>query len=294
VSKTFLIAGAAGGLGGRIVEAALAAGHNVMATDLSPDAVPVPDEHRERLRIRAMDVTDPASARGAVAHAVAEFGAIDVLVNSAGARSVGSIEDMSEDEFHSDVNVNFFGAVNTVRAVLPVMRPRRSGSIINLSTIGGRRNQPGLGAYQSSKWALGGFTEILAREVAPIGIRVTLLEPGGIRTPWAAAPMPVPDIHEEYEETVGVFARTYNNNPDVQRGDPVKMAAVILRLTEEPAPPTRLLLGSDAAWLAPQIAEARAAEDAAWREVSASTDRDGLGDFADSAVARMVRPPARN
>ncbi|MFC9124460.1 SDR family NAD(P)-dependent oxidoreductase [Streptomyces sp. NPDC057067] len=169
MTKTFLIAGAAGGLGGRVVAAALAAGHNVMAADLAPDTVPVPHEHRDRLRVRALDVTDPASARDAVAHAVAEFGAVDVLVNSAGVRGVGSIEDMPEDEFHRDVNVNFFGAVNTVRAVLPVMRPRRSGSIINLSTIGGRRNQPGLGAYQSSKWALGGFTEILAREVGPIG-----------------------------------------------------------------------------------------------------------------------------
>lgn len=288
--KTFLIAGAAGGLGGRVVEAALAAGHNVVATDLAPHGVSVPDEYRDRLRVRIMDVTDPDSARAAVACAVAEFGAVDVLVNSAGARTVGSIEDMSDDDFHRDVDVNFFGAVNTVRAVLPVMRPRRSGSIINVSTIGGRRNQPGLSAYQSSKWALGGFTEILAREVAPIGIRVTLVEPGGIRTPWAVAPMTVPDIHPEYEETVGAFARTYSNNPDVQRGDPAKMAAAILRLTEEPAPPMRLLLGSDAAWLAPQITTARAAEDAAWRELSVSTDRDGLGDFADTEVARMVRP----
>ncbi|MGW2354571.1 SDR family NAD(P)-dependent oxidoreductase [Actinacidiphila glaucinigra] len=290
MTKTFLISGAGGGLGGRVVEAALAAGHNVVATDVAPDAVTVPAEHRDRLLVRAMDVTDLAAVRDAVAHAVAEFGTIDVLVNSAGTRGVGSIEDMSEDEFRRNVEVNFFGAVNTVRAVLPVMRPRRSGSIVNVSTIGGRRNQPGLGAYQSAKWALGGFTEILAREVAPIGIRATLVEPGGIRTPWAAAPMPVPDIHAEYEETVGRFARTYSNNPDVQRGDPAKMAAVILRLTEEPKPPVRLLLGSDAAWIAPQITEARAAEDAAWRKVSASTDLDGLGDFADTEVARMVRP----
>ncbi|WP_327122108.1 SDR family NAD(P)-dependent oxidoreductase [Streptomyces sp. NBC_01341] len=294
MSKTFLIAGAAGGLGGHVVEAALAAGHNVVATDLAPDTVPVPNEHRDRLRVRAMDITDPVSARDAVAHAVAEFGAVDVLVNSAGVRSVGSIEDMPEDDFHRDVNVNFFGAVNMVRAVLPVMRPRRSGSIINLSTIGGRRNQPGLSAYQSSKWAVGGFTEILAREVAPFGVRVTLVETGGIQTPWAAAPMPTPDIHDEYQETVGFFARTYNNNPDVQRGDPAKMAAVILRLIEEAAPPTRLLLGSDAAWLAPQITDARAAEDAKWRDLSVSTDLDGLGDFADSTVAQMVRPPKKS
>ncbi|MFE5220734.1 MULTISPECIES: SDR family NAD(P)-dependent oxidoreductase [unclassified Streptomyces] len=290
MTKTFLISGAAGGLGGQVVEAALAAGHNVMATDHTPHAVTAPTQHRGRLLLRAMDVTDPAAVGDAVAQAVAKFGTIDVLVNSAGIRGVGSIEDMPEDEFRRNVEVNFFGAVNTVRAVLPVMRPRRSGSILNVSTIGGRRNQPGLSAYQSAKWALGGFTEILAREVAPIGIRATLVEPGGIRTPWAAAPMPMPHIHAEYEETVGRFARTYNNNADVQRGDPAKMAAVILRLTEEPRPPVRLLLGSDAAWIAPQITDARAAEDAAWRVVSASTDLDGLGDFADTEVARMVRP----
>ncbi|MEU6548461.1 SDR family NAD(P)-dependent oxidoreductase [Streptomyces sp. NPDC046859] len=293
MTKTFLISGAAGGLGGQVVEAALAAGHNVMATDLTPDAVTAPTQHRGRLLLRAMDVTDPATVGDVVAHAVASFGTIDVLVNSAGTRGVGSIEDMPEDEFRRNVEVNFFGAVNTVRAVLPVMRPRRFGSIVNVSTVGGRRNQPGLGAYQSAKWALGGFTEILAREVAPIGISAILVEPGGIRTPWAAAPMPMPHVQAEYEETVGRFARTYNNNPDVQRGDPAKMAAVILRLTEEPKPPVRLLLGSDAAWIAPQITDARAAEDAAWREVSASTDLDGLGDFADTEVARMVRP-ARN
>jgi NAD(P)-dependent dehydrogenase (short-subunit alcohol dehydrogenase family) len=291
MTKTFLISGASGGLGGRLVEAALAAGHRVLATDLAAaGTVAVPEEHRDRLRVRAVDVTSSSAAREAVAYAVGEFGGVDVLVNSAGHRGVGSIEDMPEDEFRHNVEVNFFGAVNMVRAVLPVMRPRRSGSIVNVSTIGGRRAQPGLGAYQASKWALGGFTEILAREVAPIGIRATLVEPGGIRTPWAAAPMAVPAIQDEYDETVGAFARTYRANPDVQRGDPAKMAAVILMLTEEAEPPIRLLLGSDAAWLAPQITEARAAEDAAWREVSVSTDLDGLDDFADTAVAQMVRP----
>jgi NAD(P)-dependent dehydrogenase (short-subunit alcohol dehydrogenase family) len=288
--KTFLISGAAGGLGGRLVEAALRAGHNVVATDLTADAVPVPDKHRDRLRVRVVDVTSAAAAREAVEYAVSEFGGLDVLVNSAGYRSAGSIEDMPEEEFRRHFEINFFGTVNMVRAALPVMRPRRSGRIVNVSTIGGRRAQPGLGAYQAAKWALGGFTEILAREVAPIGIRVTLVEPGGIRTPWATVPLPVSTIHDEYDETVGVFARTYRDNPDVRRGDPAKMARVILRIIEEPEPPARLLLGSDAAWLAPQITEARAAEDAAWREVSVSTDLDGLGDFADTPVAQMVRP----
>ena len=291
-SKTFLITGAAGGLGGQLVEAALEAGHNVLATDLRPDVASRSGEFRDRLRVRALDVTSSAEAQAAVAYAVHEFGALDVLVNCAGYRGVGSIEDMPFEEFRRNVEVNFFGAVNMARAVLPVMRRRRSGRVVNVSSIGGRRAQPGLAAYQAGKWALGGFTEILAREMAPIGIFATLVEPGGIRTPWAAAPLPVPPLHDEYDQTVGVFARTYNDNPDVQRGDPAKMARVILRITEEPRPPTRLLLGTDAAWLAPQIAGARAAEHATWHDVSVSTDLDGLGDFADTAVARMVRPTA--
>ncbi|TDD57023.1 SDR family NAD(P)-dependent oxidoreductase [Nonomuraea terrae] len=288
--KTFLLTGAAGGLGRHLVEAALRAGHNVLATDLTVDGLPEP---HDRLRVRAVDVTSTAAARAAVRYAVSEFGGLDVLVNSAGYRSAGSIEDMPEEEFRRNVEINFFGAVNMVRAALPVMRPRRRGSIVNVSTIGGRRAQAGLGAYQAAKWALGGFTEILAREVAPIGVHATLVEPGGIRTPWAAAPLPMPPLHDEYEPTVGAFVRTYSDNPDVQRGDPAKMASVILRITDEPEPPVRLLLGSDAAWLAPLIAEARAAEDAAWREVSVSTDLDGLGDFSQTPVARMVRPPQK-
>jgi NAD(P)-dependent dehydrogenase (short-subunit alcohol dehydrogenase family) len=287
MTKTFLITGAGGGLGGELVVAALRAGHNVVATDLTAGALPAPDE---RLRVRATDVTSAAAARAAVEHAVDEFGGLDVLVNSAGHRGVGSIEDMPEEEFRRNFEINFFGAVNMVRAALPVLRPQRAGSIVTVSTIGGRRNQPGLAAYQSAKWALGGFSEILAREVEPIGIRVTLVEPGGIRTSSAATPLAMPALHDEYDQTVGAFVRAYSDNPDVQRGDPAKMAQVIVRLTDEPHPPVRLLLGSDAAWLAPQIGRARAEEDAAWRDVSVSTDLDGLGDFADTPVAQLVRP----
>jgi NAD(P)-dependent dehydrogenase (short-subunit alcohol dehydrogenase family) len=288
--KTFLVTGAAGGLGRAVVAAALQAGHRVVATDLDPGSLRVPHEQRARMRVLPLDVTSPAAAREAVRDAVDTFGGVDVLVNSAGYRSAGSIEDLPDEEFRRNFEINFFGAVNTARAVLPVMRPRRAGHVVNVSTIGGRRAQPGLGAYQASKWALGGFTEILAREVAPLGIHATLVEPGGIRTPWAAAALSLPHLHEDYDATVGVFARTYSQNPDVQRGDPAKMARAIVQITDEPRPPVRLLLGSDAVWLAPQIAEARAREDAAWRELSLSTDLDGLGDFADTAVARMVKP----
>jgi NAD(P)-dependent dehydrogenase (short-subunit alcohol dehydrogenase family) len=291
-AQTWLITGAGGGLGSHLVDAVLGAGHNVLATDLSDEALTELNAAAPpRLRTMRVDVTDAGVAREAVRYAVSNFGRLDVLVNAAGYRSVGSIEDMSENEFRRNIETNLFGAVNMVRAALPVLRPQRSGRIVNVSSIGARRAQAGLGAYQVSKWALGGFSEILAREVQPLGIHVTVVEPGGIRTPWAAAPISLEDLREEYEPTVGVFARTYNENADVQRGDPVRMAQAILTITGEPDPPVRLLLGSDAVWLAPQYAAARADEDAKWRDLSLSTDLPGLDDFSETAVAQMVRPP---
>jgi NAD(P)-dependent dehydrogenase (short-subunit alcohol dehydrogenase family) len=291
-ARTWLVTGAAGGLGRQVVTAVLDAGHNVLATDLKGDALLASNQRgRSRLRAMKLDVSDADAAREAVRYAVSTFGGLDVLVNGAGYRSVGSIEDMPDDEFRRNIETNLFGTVNTVRAVLPVMRAQRSGHIVNVSSIGGRRAQAGLGAYQTSKWALGGFSEILAREVGPLGIRVTVAEPGGIRTPWAAAPITVQNLREEYEPTVGAFVKTYAANADVQRGDPARMARAILAITQEAEPPVRLLLGSDAVWIAPQYAAARAAEDAKWRELSMSTDLPGLGDFADTAVAATVRPP---
>lgn len=291
MTKIWLITGAAGGLGRHLVEAALTAGHHVLATDLRADALAeLGGDRGGRLRMMPLDVTDPAAAGDAVRYAAGAFGGLDVVINNAGYRSVGSIEDMPADDFRRNIETNLFGSVNLVRAALPVLRPRRSGHFVQVSTIGGRRAQPGLAAYQTAAWALGGFSEILARELAPIGIHSTVLEPGGIRTPFAGEPIPTDGWREEYEPTVGRFARTYQRNPDVQRGDPAKIAQVILRITEEPDPPVRLLLGSDAVWLAPQIAGARAAEDAKWRQFSLSTDRDGLPDFAETEVAQLVRP----
>jgi NAD(P)-dependent dehydrogenase (short-subunit alcohol dehydrogenase family) len=291
-SRTWLITGAGGGLGQHLASTVLEAGGNVLATDLNYDALPfLTGGSPPGLRAMALDVTDPDAAHTAVQYALSSFGGLDVLVNAAGYRSVGSVEDMSDDEFRRNMETNLFGAVNMVRAVLPVLRPQRSGHIVNISSIGGRRAQAGLGAYQTSKWALGGFSEILAREVEPLGIHVTVVEPGGIRTPWAEAPISVENLREEYEPTVGAFLRTYGQNADVQRGDPARMAKAILAITEAAEPPVRLLLGSDAVWIAPQYAAARAAEDARWHDLSVSTDFPGLGDFSETEVARMVRPP---
>lgn len=296
MGTTWFIAGAAGGLGRHLVGTAVAAGYDVLAADIDADglaelpaAAPTGDA-TGRLVTAHLDLTDRAAVDRAVQHAVSVFGGLDVVVNSAAYRGVGSIEDMSEEELRRTIETNLYGSIHLVRAALPILRPRRSGHFVQISTIGGRRAQPGLGAYQTTAWAVGGFFEILARELAPIGIHATVLEPGGIRTPMTERLLPTEGWQEEYEPTVGRFARTYQRNPDVQRGDPAKIADVVLRITAEPDPPARLLLGSDAVWLAPQIAAARAAEDAAWRELSLSTDRDGLPDFSTTDVARMVRP----
>jgi NAD(P)-dependent dehydrogenase (short-subunit alcohol dehydrogenase family) len=292
MTKTWLITGAAGGLGQQLVKAAIDAGHGVLATDLRADALPDPQDGGDgRLRTMALDVRDADGARAAVRYAVDAFGGLDVVVNGAGHRGVGSIEDMPADEFRRAIETNLFGAVNMVRAALPVLRPRRSGHFVQISTVGGRRAQPGLGAYQTSKWALGAFSEILGREIGPLGLRSTVVEPGGISTPWATAPISTDGLRQEYEPTVGAFARAYDQNQDVRRGDPARMARAILRITEEPDPPARLLLGSDTVWLAQLIAEARAAEDEKWHRLSLSTDFDGLTDFSETDVARLVRPP---
>ncbi len=294
--ETWFIAGAAGGLGRHLVGTALAAGHDVLAADIDADGLSalnagaLTDGTTGRLVTTEFDLTDRRTVDRAVRRAVTAFGGLDVVINSVGYRGVGSIEDMPEEEWRRTIETNLYGSIHLVRAALPVLRARRSGHFIQISTIGGRRAQPGLAAYQTAAWAVGGFFEILARELAPIGIHASVLEPGGIRTATAQRPLPTEGWQEEYEPTVGRFVRTYQRNPDVQRGDPAKIAEAVLALTAEPDPPARLLLGSDAVWLAPQIAAARAAEDATWRDLSLSTDHDGLPDFSGTEVARMVRP----
>jgi NAD(P)-dependent dehydrogenase (short-subunit alcohol dehydrogenase family) len=153
------------------------------------------------------------------------------------------------------------------------MHAQRDGHIIQVSSIGGRRGSPGLGAYQSAKWAVGGFSEVLAREVAPLGIRVTCVEPGGMRTPMFGLSM-LAQLSPDYEATVGARTRATFGRQDGASGDPAKVAQAILRLAGEKKPPVRLLLGSDAVAVATAAAAERAEEDARWKALSLSTDYD--------------------
>lgn len=273
MSKVWLVTGCSRGLGREIARAVLAAGHRLVATARNPRELDFL-QPSERLRTVALDVTDGAQARAAVVDATSTFGRLDVVVNNAGAIKANSIEDLSEEDFRRQIEVNFFGVYNVTRAVLPVMHAQRDGHIIQISSIGGRRGSPGLGAYQSAKWAVGGLSEVLAREVGPLGIRVTCVEPGGMRTEMFGLSMLAQPLSTDYEGTVGAGIRAAFGDPGRARSNPAKVAQAILRLAEEKQPPVHLLLGSDAVAAAAASAEQRTDEDARWRALSVSTDYD--------------------
>ena len=272
MSKVWLVTGCSRGLGREIAGAVLAAGHRLVAT--ARDARDLALEPSDRLRTFALDVTDAKAARDAVAVATSAFGRLDVLVNNAGFIKANSIEDMSEADFRRQIEIDFFGVYNVTRAALPVMHAQRDGHVIQISSIGGRRASPGLGAYQAAKWAVGGFSEVLAREVAPLGIRVTCVEPGGMRTDMFGLSMLSEPIAPDYRDTVEANVRATFGNPERARSNPAKVARAILELASEPKPPVRLLVGSDAVAGAAAAAAARAEEDARWRALSTSTDFD--------------------
>ena len=289
MSRTWLITGSSRGLGFALAQAVLARGDRLVATARNPkDLAELVTRYGDRVRAVALDVTDAEAARASVAMAVSAFGRLDVVVNNAGYGNVSSIEHMTDADFRAQIETNFFGVVNVTRAAIPVLRAQRDGHIIQISSIGGRRGSPGLSAYQSAKWAVEGFSEVLAREVGPLGVRVTIVEPGGIRTDWAGSSMRVDEVRDEYRTTVGAFMEGIRKSHDASRGDPAKMAQVILQIAGLPEPPLRILLGSDAVFLADLNAKQRAAEDAKWRSLSVTTDFDGLGDFGETPVGKML------
>jgi NAD(P)-dependent dehydrogenase (short-subunit alcohol dehydrogenase family) len=287
--QVWFVTGSSRGLGLALAQAVLAKGHRLVATARNPEHLAdLARRYGDRVRTVALDVTSAAAARDAVAAATSAFGRLDVLVNNAGYANVTSIEDVDEADFRAQLETNFFGVFHVTRAALPVLRAQRSGHVIQISSIGGRRGSPGLAAYQAAKWAVEGFSEVLAREVAPLGIRVTIAEPGGIRTDWAGSSMRVAAVRDDYKPTVGAFMDNVRKSHNATRGDPAKMAQALLQVAALPEPPLRFLLGSDAVFVANLVAKQRAAEDEKWRPLSVTTDFDGLGDFAETSVAKML------
>ena len=288
MSKIWLITGSARGLGRHLAEAVLAAGDSLVATARDPSKLSdLVSRYGDRIRPVSLDVTDAAAARAAVDVAESAFGRLDVLVNNAGYGHAAPFEQTTDEDFRAQIDTNFYGVVNVTRAALPVMRKQRSGHIIQVSSVGGRMGTPGLSAYQSAKWAVGGFTEVLAKEVAPLGIKVTAVEPGGMRTDWGViARGAVPELLPDYEPSVGALAKMFAQYIGHEVGDPDKVAKVILQLARHDAPPEHLLLGSDAVHFFNMVDTARRADAERWQAVSLSTDADDAGALPNISLVR--------
>jgi len=274
MAKTWLITGSSRGLGRALSRAVLDRGDNLVATARKPaDLDDLADAYGDRVRTAALDVTDPAAAEAAVRVAVDSFGRLDVVANNAGYANSAPIEETSNDEFRAQLEANLFGVIYVTKAALPVMHEQRSGHFLQFSSIGGRvGGTPGLGPYQTAKFGVEGFSDVLHAEVKPLGINVTIVEPGGFRTDWAGSSMKIADYGPDYDATVGFMARYREQSQGQQPGAPERAAQVLVGLTDLDDPPVRMLLGSDALRLAEQSAAARAEEAIAYADLTRSTD----------------------
>jgi len=273
MAKVWLITGSGNGLGRDIAEAALAAGDSVVAGARRLEELSaLVEQYGERVTPVKLDVRDEEAAKAAVQAALDKYGRLDVLVNNAGYGYFAPFEQMTSEQFRDVVETCLFGVVNTTRAALPVMREQKSGHIFQVSSVGGRMAMPGNSPYHAAKWAVGGFSDSIAAEVAPFGVKVCTLEPGGIRTNWAQrAGENSPEVLPEYEESVGAIYRLLASVRGNSEGDPKKIADVIVKLANTQDVPKRLILGKDAEIRVKNVETARAEEAAKYRELTLST-----------------------
>ncbi len=279
--KTWFITGSSRGLGRSLTEAVLASGDQVVATARNTaDLKELTAKYGEQVLPLKLDVNVNEEIIRAVASAIARFGRIDVLVNNAGFGITGATEAYTEEQVNSQLITNLYAPIALTRAVLPHMRQQRSGRILQISSIGGRRGSTGVSIYQAAKFGLGGFSEALNNEVNPLGIFVTSVEPGGFRTDWAGTSMTFAPKVEGYEETTDKRAALFAEGKFQPTGDPDKAAQVMINLVNHPKPPVHLVLGSDAVKMIRQADAERTAEMEAWLQVSESTDSDDAADFS--------------
>jgi NAD(P)-dependent dehydrogenase (short-subunit alcohol dehydrogenase family) len=274
MSKVWFITGSSRGLGAELVRAVLANGDRVVATARQPEQLrALVEGHEDRARVFPLDVTDAEAAVAAIEFAVAEFGGIDVVVNNAGYADSASIEETDPADFRAQIEANLFGVVNVTRAALPVLRAQRSGVFVQFSSIGGRvGGTPGLGAYQTAKFGVEGFSEVLANEVSTFGVKVIIVEPGAFRTDWQGSSMKIHEPGPDYRDTVGRMHELRRSSNGNQPGDPARAARIIIDIVGTPEPPRRLLLGSDAVERALAGGAERDEEARRWADVSRSAD----------------------
>ena len=274
--KVWFVTGAGRGMGVDIARAALAAGHAVVATGRDPERVGDAVGAHDDLLTVPLDVTDPAGAQAAVDAAVERFGRIDVLVNNAGNFYAGFFEEITPADFRAQIETNLFGPLNVTRAVLPVMRAQRSGHVVTISSTAGLIGQEFCTAYAASKFALEGWMESLAPEVALFGIRTTVVEPGFFRTDLLTAESTnyaEPSI-DDYAERTRQTVAAWNGMNGRQGGDPAKLAAALVRVATQDEPPLRWVAGADAVQGVEQKARDLLAQVAAHRELSSSLAHD--------------------
>ncbi|MFC7556333.1 oxidoreductase [Pseudoroseomonas wenyumeiae] len=283
-TKTFLITGISSGLGRAFASGALAAGHRVIGTVRTAEAgAAFTAQAPGRAHAVMLDVTDFAAVPDAVAEAERAAGPVDVLVNNAGYGHEGILEESSLDDMRRQFDANVFGAVAMIQAVLPGMRERRSGHIVNVTSMAGFITMPGVAFYCGSKFALEGISEALGKEVKHLGIHVTALAPGQFRTDWAGRSMDrAPRSIADYDAVMDPIRAARQAKSGNQPGDPTKAAQALLTLVASDDPPTRLYLGADALSLVEAKLDTMRAEIAAWETVSRSTDFGG---------ARPTEPP---
>ena len=270
--KTWLITGAGRGMGVDFAKAALTAGHNVVATGRNPDTVAAAIGESEDLLVVKLDVTSGQDAQAAVTAAVDRFGAIDVLVNNAGSNYAGFFEELTAEQIERQLTVNLFGPMNVTRAVLPVMRKQRSGHVVTISSTAGFAGYAGGTAYATSKFAVDGWMESLAPEVAPFGIHVTIVNPGFFRTELLTNESTVParESIEDYAEGNRARREFFAGMNGNQVGDPAKLAQALLMITEIQQPPLRFIAGADALAAAEEKLAERDEQIDAFRKMSSS------------------------
>jgi NAD(P)-dependent dehydrogenase (short-subunit alcohol dehydrogenase family) len=271
--RVWFITGCSTGFGRVLAEAALERGDKVVATARKPQSLhALVTAHPDRALACQLDVTNAHDIQTSIAAAHARFGQIDVLVNNAGFVQLGAIEEVSSEDYRAIFDTNLFGTIEVTRAALPAMRTRRSGTVMMMSAMGGHTAGPGIGYYCATKFGMEAVAESLSNELAPLGIRVMIVEPGNFRTEVLAAIRSPSTSIADYDATAGTLRRRFETSHGTQPGDPAKAVAAIFKALDAPSPPLRLPLGRDAVErIRAKLAHVNRDIDA-WADVASATD----------------------
>jgi NAD(P)-dependent dehydrogenase (short-subunit alcohol dehydrogenase family) len=273
-TPVWFITGCSTGFGRELARAVLKRGYRAVVSARNPDTLgEFPDTHGQSVLVVRLDVTVPEQITAAAKQAEAHFGRIDVLVNNAGYGYSSTIEEGEDAEIRAMFEANVFGLAAMIRAVLPGMRTRRKGHVVNIASVGGLVGNPAVGYYAATKFAVEGLSEALSKEAAPFGVRVTIVEPGPFRTDWAGRSMKItPPAIDDYATTAGARLKALRDNSGKQVGDPIRAAEAMIGVVESANPPLHLILGRPGFEMVSAKLKALNEDMAAWRNVTFGAD----------------------